>query len=173
MSTTDAAGAALPALRRRRLSRARIARALAPYSLVAPSLVVIGAVLGYPIYYLVRPSLQHYGLFELIRHQGSWVGLHNFGTVLHDSVFWHTLLRTVAFTAVNVALTMVLGTLIALLLVRVSRAVRLLVTTALVLAWSMPVVVAVQLWYWMTNFENGVVNYVLTKVGAGDYLQHD
>jgi N,N'-diacetylchitobiose transport system permease protein len=37
----------------------------------------------------------------------------------------------------------------------------------------MPVVVAVQVWYWMTNYENGVVNYVLSHVGIGDYEQHD
>jgi N,N'-diacetylchitobiose transport system permease protein len=37
----------------------------------------------------------------------------------------------------------------------------------------MPVVVAVQLWYWMTNFENGVVNYVLTQLHVGDFINHD
>ena len=51
-------------------------------------------------------------------------GCDNFSAILHDQVFWHTLLRTVVFTAVNVGLTMVLGTLIALLLVRVSDWVR-------------------------------------------------
>jgi N,N'-diacetylchitobiose transport system permease protein len=147
--------------RRRRFSRARVTRALAPYGLIAPSLAVIGAILAYPLYQLVRLSFQHYGLFELIRHQGQSVGLANFSAVLHDSVFWHTLVRTVVFTVVNVGLTMVLGTLIALLLVQVHAPVRILLTSGLVLVWAMPAVVAVQLWYWMTNFENGVVNYVL------------
>ena len=173
MSTTDAAGAAFATLRRRRSLRARLTRSLSPYGLIAPSLLVIGAILAYPLYFLVRLSFEHYGLFELIRRQGTWIGLDNFGTVLHDAVFWHTLLRTVLFTAVNVGLTMVLGTLVALLLVRVATPVRLLLTTALVLAWAMPVVVAVQLWYWMTNFQNGVVNYVLTSLGVGDFTQHD
>jgi N,N'-diacetylchitobiose transport system permease protein len=39
--------------------------------------------------------------------------------------------------------------------------VRVLLSARLVLVWSMPAVVAVQVWYWMTNHENGVVNYVL------------
>ena len=69
---------------------------------------------------------------------------------------------------------MVLGTLIALLLVQRQRAdADRSSRAALVLAWAMPVVVAVQLWYWMTNYENGVLNYVLTKLGVGDFLQHD
>jgi len=140
-TNVDAAGVAVP-LRRRRFSLSRTA---GPYLLLAPSIAVIGAILAYPLYYLVRLSFQHYGLFELIRHKGQWVGLHNFGVVLHDGVFWHTLLRTVVFTAVNVALTIVLGTLVALLLVQVSSVVRVLITSALVLAWAMPVVVAVQL----------------------------
>ena len=37
----------------------------------------------------------------------------------------------------------------------------------------MPVVVAVQVWYWMTNFQNGVLNYALTQLHLGDYYQHD
>ena len=37
----------------------------------------------------------------------------------------------------------------------------------------MPQVVAVQVWYWMTNFQNGVVNYVLTELHVGNYFQHD
>lgn len=144
-----------------------------PYLLVLPVVAVMSAILGYPIYSLVRLSLQQYGLFELIRHQGRYIGLHNFGLVLHDPVFWHTLLRTVIFTVANVGLTIVGGTLMALLLVRVSGWVRILLTSGLVLVWSMPQVVAVQVWDWMTNFQNGVVNYVLSQVGIGDFFQHD
>ena len=68
---------------------------------------------------------------------------------------------------------MVLGTLVALLLVRLTAAIRILVLTGLVLVWSMPAVVAVQVWYWMTNFQNGVVNHILTQLRLGDFEQHD
>jgi N,N'-diacetylchitobiose transport system permease protein len=159
--------------RRRRRFWARAVAAATPYALILPVLVVIGAILGYPLYWLVKLSTEKYGLFELIRHAGTSVGFQNYSSVLHDSVFWHTLLRTVVFTAVNVAATIVLGMLIALLLVRVSAFVRVLLSSGLVLVWSMPVVVAVQVWYWMTNFENGVVNYILTKLQLGDFFQHD
>jgi N,N'-diacetylchitobiose transport system permease protein len=55
----------------------------------------------------------------------------------------------------------------------VSTWVRLLLTAGLVLVWSMPQVVAVQVWLWITNPENGVLNYVLTKLRLGNFLQHD
>ena len=151
--------------RRRRRSRTSCSSRSSPSS---------AAILGYPIYYLVRLSLQRYDLFALSaapRRRTS--GCDNFRTVLHDPVFWHTLLRTVVFTAANVGLTIVLGTLVALLLVRVSTWVRLLLTAGLVLVWAMPPVVAVQVWSWMTNSENGVLNYVLTELHVGNYFQHN
>jgi len=172
-TSTAAAGTLPRASRRRRRVWVLAARGSAPYALIAPVVVTIALILGYPLYFLVRLSLQRYGLFELIRHAGVGVGLANYRSVLRDQVFWHTLLRTVVFTAANVALTIVLGLAIALLLARLSRPVRLLLSSALVLVWSMPVVVAVQVWYWMTSYENGVVNYVLTKLGIGDFYQHD
>ena len=159
--------------RRRRFTARRIAGGSVPYLLVAPVVAVMAAILGYPIYSLVRISLERYGLFELIQHHGVYIGLQNFGTILHDSVFWHTLVRTIVFTAANVGLTVGIGTLLALLFVRVSTWVRLLLTAGLVLVWAMPPVVAVQVWNWMTNVQNGVLNYALTELHVGDYFQHN
>ena len=172
-TTAVAAAPPLRARRRRPLSVGRAARGSVPYLLVAPVVIAIGAVLGYPLYHLVTLSFQRYGLPELIQHEGEWIGLDNYRSVLSDHVFWDTLVRTLVFTAVNVALTMVLGLLIALLLVRLAPAVRIVLMTGLVLVWAMPAVVAVQVWYWMTNFQNGVVNYLLTELHVGDYEQHD
>ena len=74
------------------------------------------------------------------------------------------------FTAANVRLTMAIRLLLALLL-----------TAQLVgahpagvgarLVWSMPVVVAVQVWYWITNFENGVPGYAPRSCASA--IQHD
>jgi N,N'-diacetylchitobiose transport system permease protein len=150
--------AAVEATRRRR----RVS--FAPYALILPVAAAVVLLLGYPIYKLVRISFERYGLFELIQHKGHWIGLDNYRSVLGDNVFWDTVVRTIVFTIVNVGLTMVLGTLIALLLPKISRWVRILLTTGLVLVWAMPVVVAVQVFYWMTNFENGVLNYLAAEL---------
>jgi N,N'-diacetylchitobiose transport system permease protein len=172
-TSTAAAGTLLGTSRRRRSVWARIGRGASPYLLIAPVVVTIGVILGYPLYSLVRLSLQRYGLFELIRHAGTYGGLANFRSVLRDQIFWHTLIRTIVFTAANVGLTIVVGLLLALLLVRLSAPIRVLLSSGLVLVWAMPVVVAVQVWAWMTSFENGVLNYALTKLGIGDFSQHD
>ena len=163
----------LASRRRRRWSRHRVTGAVAPYALLAPAALVLGAVLAYPLYLIGRLSLEKYGLFELIRHKGKWIGLDNYSQIVHDGEFWRVVLRTVAFTAVNVSLTMVLGTLIALLLVRVSRVVRYMLTGALVFVWATPVVVAVDVWRWMVDPQFGLVNWVLTELHVGNFERHD
>jgi N,N'-diacetylchitobiose transport system permease protein len=171
--TADAAEATLRPRRRRPFTFARVLHGAAPYLLILPVVAVIVAILGYPLYHLARLSFQKYGLFELIAHHGTSVGWANYSSVLHDHVFWDVLVRTIVFTVVNVALTVGIGTLLALLLTKVSSVVRVLLTAGLVLAWSMPPVVAVQVWVWMTDPQNGIFNYVLTKLHVGDYSQHD
>ena len=171
--TAYAAEAHVRPRRRRPFTAARVLHWAAPYLLILPVVAIIVAILGYPLYHLARLSFQKYGLFELIAHHGTNVGWANYSSILHDHVFWHVLVRTIVFTVANVGLTMVIGTLLALLLTKVSSIVRVLLTAGLVLAWSMPPVVAVQVWLWMTNYENGVLNYTLTKLHVGDYYQHD
>jgi len=171
--TAYAAEAALRPRRRRPFTFARLLRGAAPYLLILPVVATIVAILGYPLYHLAQLSFQKYGLFELIAHHGTSVGWANYSSILHDHVFWDVLVRTVVFTVVNVGLTIGIGTLLALLLTKVSTIVRVLLTAGLVLAWSMPPVVAVQVWTWMTDPQNGIFNYVLTKLHVGDYSQHD
>ena len=171
-STLRVEPAARPARRRSGLG-VRTRRALAPYALVLPALAVIVAVLGYPLYQLVALSFQQYGLFELIQHKGTWIGLDNYSQILHDREFWRVLLRTVVFTTATVSLTMVLGTLIALLLTALGGFMRLLITTGLVLVWAMPPVVAVNIWNWMVDYEFGVANWTLSHLGLSYFDHHD
>jgi N,N'-diacetylchitobiose transport system permease protein len=161
------------ASRRRRFSRRRIGQAAAPYVLLTPAVAVIGIVLAYPLYLLAKMSFEKYGLFELIRHQGRWIGTANYARIFHDGEFWHVVLRTAAFTAVCVSLTMVLGTAIAMLLLQVSRFMRLALTTGLVLVWAVPVIVAVNIWHFMVDYQFGVLNWTLTELHIGDFARYD
>jgi N,N'-diacetylchitobiose transport system permease protein len=177
-SRSPAAAAAVPdprvtSRRPRRPFVSRLRRGAAPYLLILPACLVIGAVLGYPLYFMGHLSLEHYGLFQLIRHKGEWIGLKNYSQIIHDSLFWHVLLRTLAFTAAAVSLTMVFGTLIALLLVQLGSKMRILLTAGLIFVWATPVVVAVAIWSWMVDFEFGVVNWLLTELHVGNFNHHD
>jgi N,N'-diacetylchitobiose transport system permease protein len=153
--------------------RPALRRTLLPYALIAASVAVIGGVLGFPLAWLVWLSFQHYGLRELIAHQGEWVGFDNYRTILIDPLFHQVIGRTLLFTFACVALTVVLSTLIAVLLRKTRRAVRVIVMSALVFVWATPVIVSVDIWQWMFDYEFGIINYLLTQLHVGDFIHHN
>jgi N,N'-diacetylchitobiose transport system permease protein len=155
----------------RRSPRASATRRL-PYLLVLPSLVAFAALLGYPLYQVVRISLLKLDLGELIRRETVFVGLTNYRSILADPFFWSVVLRTVLFTAVSVSLTMVLATLVALLLERLGRGLRLAVEVSLVLTWAMPALTATVVWQWLFDTQFGVVNWLLTTLRLGQFAGH-
>jgi len=137
-----------------------------PYLLVLPSLLIIAGVLGYPLVRLVSLSFQSYKLPELLGNRPvTWVGLDNYTKILGDSFFWTVVLRSVVFTAVCVGLTIGLGLAMALLLRWLGPKMRLTLNAVLVLVWSMPALVSIAVWQWMVDYEFGVLNWLLTRLG--------
>lgn len=166
------AAGSLVAPSRRRATRGLPGRAL-PYLGLLPALVTFVLLLGYPVLLVVLTSLQHMGLRELMTGTTTWVGLENFRTILADPQFITITIRTFLFMAVNVVLTIVLGTLVALLLERVRRSVRLLLSVAMILAWAMPALTGSVVFQWLFDSKLGVVNWALSSVGIfGDWLNH-
>ncbi|MDY7102350.1 MAG: sugar ABC transporter permease [Actinomycetota bacterium] len=157
--TEPAASAPTPKRRPRRRGRAF------PYLLLAPTLTVLGFMLGYPLYRLGVFSLQEYGLPQVFGQPAPWVGLDNYRRVLGDSYFWTVLWRTLAFCFVNVALTMVLGVALALLMAALGRPLRLMVSASLILAWAMPPLSATVVWQWIFDTQYGLVNWLLDTPG--------
>jgi len=159
-------GPALNRPRRRRFNRL-------PYALITPASLAIFGILAFPLGMLVWLSLQRYGLRELFIHQGTWIGLDNYREILADPLFQQVVVRSVLFTLANVALTLIFSTLIALLMLKVSRPVRTLLMGGLVFVWATPVIVAIDIWQWMFDYEFGVVNYLLTQIHAGNFIHHN
>src|SRR2546423_2327995 len=151
----------------------RVRTNLLPYALISPSVAVIAGILAFPLGMLVWLSLQHYGLRELIHHAGEWVGLDNYRAILVDPLFHQVIVRSLLFTVTCVALTVALSTLIALLLLKVRSVVRVLVMSALVFVWATPVIVSIDIWQWMFDYEFGVVNYLLTQLRMGNFIHHN
>ncbi|MFB7359499.1 carbohydrate ABC transporter permease [Streptomyces gardneri] len=110
-------------------------------------------------------SFQEYGMGELIRGGAPFVGLDNYRTVLTDPEFWAVVRRTFWWTFVNVVLIMGFGTLIALMMRKLGRRMRILVTSGLVLAWASPVIATTTVFQWLFASRLGVVNWVLVRLG--------
>lgn len=152
----------------------RAGRALAPWLLLAPCLLTLVLVLGYPLLRLVELSFQDYKKPQLWGFKpATWVGFDNYKAILGDHEFWSVVVRTVVFAGCAVLLTMVMGMLIALLLQRVSPWVRTLVNISLVASWAMPVVVAVTVFKWMFDSDYGVVNWVLSQIPGVSFDGHN
>ena len=159
-------GASVP---RRGLRPAR----LWPYLAILPAFVTFVLLLGYPALQVVILSLQKYNLAQLFGQPAQWVGLDNYRELLGSPQFVAIVLRTFAFTLANVALTMVIGTLMGLLLSRLGRGMRMLLSAGLVLAWAVPTVTGSVIFQWLFDSKFGVVNWALTTMGLfGDFTNH-
>ena len=142
-----------------------------PYLLVVPSVLALGLALGYPLVRQFVLSFQEFGLAQQFGRPPEWIGLANYRELLADAYLWRVTARTIVFCLVNSAITMLLGVGLALVMRAMSKPVRLVTQTGLLLAWAMPVVASLTVWQWLFDTQYGVVNYVLSSLG-GDFQGH-
>jgi len=139
------------------------------WMLLAPSLVVVALLLWWPLGTVVSISLQDFGIRELRTGELAWVGLENYRNLLADDLLWrYAFPNTVVFALVTVVLTLVLGTLVALLLARLGSWARGIVTTIIMVAWAMPAVTGTYVWRLAFDGDSGVLTGVLASVGLFD-----
>ncbi|MFD7233652.1 carbohydrate ABC transporter permease [Streptomyces sp. NPDC059881] len=157
-----------------RVKQRRTGGAALPWGLLAPCLLILLLVLGYPLVRLVTLSFQKFGQPQLWGFQeAESVGFANFTKILGDAEFWAVVVRTVVFAVGSVVLTMVLGMLIALLLQRVSGWVKTLINIALVASWGMPIIVATAIFKWLFDTDYGVLNWLLSRLPGVDMIGHN
>ncbi|GGU71910.1 sugar ABC transporter permease [Streptomyces litmocidini] len=144
-----------------------------PYLLVAPALLSMAVLLLYPLIRNVILSFQQLNRKEFITRETIWTGFDNYTGLLGDTDFWTVVVRSVVFTAVNVALIMAIGTGIGLLLNRLGKKMRLLLSLALMFAWAMPIVASVTVFRWLFDEQFGVVNWLMRTLGLSGYDQHN
>lgn len=130
--------------------------------LLVPAAVLLAATVVLPVLRVVQLSLSRVELHEGIH--ATWSGLDAFVRLWADSRWRAALGNTVTFTAVSVAVEIVLGTAIALLLHHPFRG-RGLARTLVVLPWALPTAVMALAWGWIFNDSFGVANDLLRRVG--------
>ena len=156
--------------------------------LVAPTVVLLGVVIVYPLVKAIVLSFQNdsgldksTGMFV----QGGFAGLDNYkhwllaqcstatGTSTCPpgnigSLFWPALGVTVFFTVVSVAIEVVLGLWFATIMNRVFRG-RGLVRAAILVPWAIPTAVTAKLWFFIFAYD-GIANHLLGLVGVNPLL---
>jgi multiple sugar transport system permease protein len=141
--------------------RGLIRTATAPWLLVLPSLALAVAVIGYPLYEIVRLSVANVSRFGQVR---GFVGVANFVRVFADPVFLASLIRTLEWTAAVVGGTVLISTGVALVLHQNFWG-RSLARTLVMMPWSISLSMAAIVWLWAFDGDHGMVNATLQQLG--------
>ena len=94
-----------------------------------------------------------------------FVGFKNFTAIFRDDVFWRSLVNTLIFTAVSMALIVVFGKILANILVANFRG-KWIVRLLVLLPWTTPVALSSISWLWMLDSIYSPIDWVLRHLGA-------
>jgi ABC-type sugar transport system permease subunit len=131
--------------------------------LALPGFILMMAVLVIPVGFSLYVSLYECTYLQFTK----FLGLGNYIAVLTDPSMLMDFARTFYVTFVSMALSMVIGALLAL---RIHRSGIVVATTLQMIGlipWVTSMVVAALLWKWLLDYELGLINYVLALLGLG------
>src|SRR5437773_11435377 len=171
--STVATPAPVPRKRRRRTKLQRRQTRLG-WLLLVPALAVVACVAIYPLGKTVYQSFTNQEFLAGLTPT-KWVGLDNYRTLWHDTIFRDTVVLTIKFTAITVSFEFVLGLIIALVVNSSFRG-RGAMRAVMLVPWAIPTVVAAQMWKWMLDDTFGVVSdlgkkaHILSRSNAPSWL---
>lgn len=148
--------------RARRLSGLKRAERRLGLLYVAPSVLLIAAIVVYPLLETIRLSFTNRDFLKPA--SGAYVGLANYQWLWGQERFWFAFRNSVVLTASAVAAEVLIAVGVALLLNR-AFAGRALVRGSFILPWVIPAFVAAFAWRWMLDPTFGVVNHALRGLG--------
>lgn len=137
------------------------AEARLAYALVLPALLLLAALMLYPIAHVFQMSL--FRTDKLGRLQ-EFVGAANFVEHLGDRAFWQIALRSLYWTLLGVVVKTLLGMAAAVLL-NVRFPGRHVARLLLIIPWASAVPISALIWEWVYHAEFGLLNHTLRATG--------
>ena len=148
-------------------------RARAAWLLVAPTLVLLAGVAGWPLlrtllYSFTDARLDTPDEYELVGFANylDFIDGEAYG-VLADPLWWQAIANTLWFTVISVSLELFFGLLLALLMNQKFRG-QGLVRTAILVPWAIPTIVTAKMFSWMFHDQYGTINDLLMRIGMID-----
>jgi multiple sugar transport system permease protein len=136
--------------------------ALVGWLLLAPSLLLLGGLVVFPVLYNVWLSLFDKHAFMPVQ---TFVGLRHYRYFASDPEFWTSFYYGSIYAGTTMVLQLGVGVPAALLLNEAFRG-RNLLRGVVLFPYMIPTIVAVILWKWLLNDSYGLVNYLLVNAGA-------
>jgi multiple sugar transport system permease protein len=130
--------------------------------LIAPAVIYIAALVGFPFLLAIYYSLSDATVGSPTLH---FVGLRNFRAVMDNPTFWQSLRNAVVFTVVSQALVVVLAKILALALNKNFRG-KWLVRFLILLPWVAPISLGVIGWLWIFDPVYSIINWALRALGV-------
>ncbi len=131
---------------------------------ILPALFLISLVAFFPLGYgLVLSFFRQMPVFNI----SSFIGFENILFLFSDLRFQQSVWNTLVFTAVSVALELVIGIAVALLMNQKVPGNRILKGVVLI-PWAIPTVVSAKMWEWIYNGDFGILNFTLQSMGLLD-----
>ncbi|MGI5191885.1 carbohydrate ABC transporter permease [Promicromonospora sp. CA-289599] len=161
---TTAAPGATPG-RQRGPGRQRRSRGSRFGDLRTALIFLVPATIGFVTFYLVPAvrgawfSLTDYSVLAPPRY----VGLDNYERLVQDPLFWNAMKVTAYYVVMNIGLQTVLAIAIAVLMQRLTRSA--FVRGAVLLPYFVANVIVALVWFFMLDFQMGIVNVLLERVG--------
>ncbi len=128
--------------------------------LIAPFLIVFLVFFLYPTLRVVTLSFTDAPLIG----SGNWVGFDNYARLFKDKLFYTSLLNNGYFVLLTVIPTTVIALLIALAVSRLSGRIQALVLALFFLPYVLPVSVVTMIWWWMLDFQFGVLQPLIAAI---------
>lgn len=141
--------------------RKRARKDSTPYLMLAPGSLLMIVLVFYPILRTFIYSLQRMKLTE--PDSNMFVGLYNYAVILKDPDFWYALVNSAVILVFVVALTAVVGMLIALLL-NIDTKVKGVLMAVAIIPWAMPPIVNGVMWRWIFHPSFGLLNRILINL---------
>ena len=161
MSQGTVMGQAVSRPMQRKKGSLRADEAWLGWLLVAPALIVVLGMVGYPFLEAIRISFTD----RMIgRGPGQWVGLDNYAYILAWPAFGKMVMRTIAFTIMAVFLKTVVGLILATSLNQPFKG-RNILRGVFMLPWILPSYIVVLVWRWIFDGQTGVLNQILMSWG--------
>ncbi len=130
--------------------------------LIAPAVLIIVMLLGYPMGYAVFMSFHEWN--DKLGMEHPFIGLDNYGQLLTDPAVHRAMERTAYFSVITVIGGVALAVAIAVLLNREFRG-RTLARVLLLVPWAVPPVVNGIMWKLIFDGSTGVANTILRGLG--------
>ncbi|MEW9874164.1 carbohydrate ABC transporter permease [Arthrobacter sp. HS15c] len=127
---------------------------------------IFPAMIGFVAFFLIPTIRGVYLSFTEYSILGdpTWIGIKNYTAIFADELFWNAMSVTLQYVALNIGFQTVIALGLALLMHRVAKST--FIRGALLLPFLVANVIVALLWFWMLDYQLGIVNEIISWLGG-------